>query len=207
MRFIAFFLLTSLAIAGCEIKTPADHQVAPADSAYETDVPYVPTPEPVVDRMLEMAAVSEDDVVYDLGSGDGRIVLRAVQKYDVQRAVGIEIVPELVRQSRNYARLAGVADRVTFRKADLFDVPLDDATVVTMYLFTDVITRLQPKLLRELDPGDRIVSHEYTGDDRWPPDTTVHLDDHAIHFWRVPEPIPSWAVPDSVAAPDSLTAP
>ena len=207
MRFIAFFLLASLATAGCEIKTPADHQVAPADSAYETDVPYVPTPEPVVDRMLEMANVSDDDVVYDLGSGDGRIVLRAVQTYDVQRAVGIEIVPELVRQSRNYARLAGVADRVTFRKADLFDVPLHDATVVTMYLFEDVITRLQPKLLRELDPGVRIVSHEYTGDDRWPPDTTVHLDDHAIHVWQVPEEIPSWAVLDSVSASDASSRP
>ena len=191
-----------LAVSGCELKTPADHQQnADVDSLYETDVPYVPTPDPVVERMLEMADVSEGDVVYDLGSGDGRIVRMAVQTYDVKRAVGVELVPELVDKSRSYARLAGITDRTTFHQADLFDIDLYDATVVTMYLYDSVIRKLKPRLLRQLDPGDRVVSHEYTGDDdRWPPDTTVVLGEHAIHLWTVPDDIPEWAAADSLAS-------
>lgn len=159
----------------------------PLDSvfAYETDVPYVATPQPVVRAMLDLAAVAADDVVYDLGSGDGRIVLTAVQQYGA-RGVGVELVPELVRQSREHASLAGASDRATFRRADLFTVDLAPATVVTLYLLPDVMQRLRPKLQRELDPGDRVVAHNYTFQD-WPPDDSVAVDDHDVYLWRVGE--------------------
>lgn len=200
-----------LLLAGCQLKTPGDHAAAdaPLDSIYsadyETDVPYVPTPEPVVNRMLEMAQVSSEDVVYDLGSGDGRIVLTAIQRFDAKRGVGIEIVPEFVEKARSYASLAGVTDRVTFRRADLYKVDLHDATVVAMYLYPDVINDIWPKLMRQLDPGDRIVSHEYTGGVDPSPNQTVRLDDHMIHLWIVPDTLPDGVAPaDSVVAADSL---
>jgi len=122
--------------------------------------------------------------VYDLGSGDGRILMTAAQQYGA-RGIGIEIVPELVAQSRSYARLAGVSDRVQFYRADLFDTSLHEASVLTMYLLPEVIERLLPKIRREMDPGDRVVSHNY-GAKLWPPDRTVRLDpDHVIYLWTI----------------------
>jgi SAM-dependent methyltransferase len=145
----------------------------------------VATPQRVVERMLDLADVGEDDVVYDLGSGDGRIVMTAVQEYGARRGVGIEIVPELVEQSRSYARLAGVSDRVSFYRADLFDTDLSEATVLTMYLLPEVIEKLIPKIRRELDPGDRVVSHNY-GADLWPPDRTEHVSEgHVVYLWTI----------------------
>ena len=175
--------------AGCTSE-PSPERPMPVDSVYsagtpyETDVPYVATPEHVVEAMLDLAEVTEDDVVYDLGSGDGRILMTAAQQYGA-RGVGIEIVPELVAQSRSYARLAGVSDRVQFYRADLFDTSLHEASVLTMYLLPDVIERLLPKIRREMDPGDRVVSHNY-GAELWPPDRTVRLDpDHVIYLWTI----------------------
>ena len=169
------------------------------DSLYETDVPYVATPQKVVRRMLEVAEVGENDVVFDLGSGDGRILMTAAQQYGAS-GVGVEIVPELVEQARSHARLAGVSDRVTFRRQDLFTTDLSRATVVTIYLLPEVNRKLQPKLLRELDPGDRVVSHNYRIG-TWPPDSTVQLDDHTVYLWRVPESVPDSLLPASPAEP------
>ena len=187
---IAAFLLTlSAAIGGCTADQETNRPV-PVDSVYSpgtpytTDVPYVATPQKVVERMLEMADVGEDDVVYDLGSGDGRMVITAAQQYGA-RGVGIEIVPELVEQSRSYARLAGVTDRVDFYRANLFDTDLSEATVLSIYLLPEVIEKLLPKIRREMDPGDRVVSHNY-GDTIWPPDQSERLGpDHVIHVWTI----------------------
>ena len=151
------------------------------------DINYVPTPLPVVERMLELARVGKDDVVYDLGSGDGRIVITAAQKYGA-RGVGIEVNPVWVRDARVIAERLGVADRVSFRIEDLFLSDLSDATVVAFYLFPTVNRKLQPKLARELKPGTRVVSHEY-GIGDWAPDHTetmlVDGERHVIHLWTV----------------------
>jgi len=153
------------------------------------DVPFVPTPMPVVERMLELAQISKDDVVYDLGSGDGRLVISAALRYGA-RAIGVELNPVWVRDARRNAAAAGVADRVTFRIEDLFETDLREATVVTLYLLPAVNRKLLPKLRSELRPGARIVSHEYGLGD-WPPNRSeemvVNGERHMIHFWIVPK--------------------
>lgn len=167
-----------------------------ADTA-EKGAPYVPTPPHVVWRMLELAEVSSDDVVYDLGSGDGRIVLAAAQRYGA-RGVGIEIDPELVQKARKKARQLGVADRVTFRQRDLFEVDLSDATVVMLYLWPDMNNRLRPKLKRMLDPGDRVVSHSFDIDG-WAADTTVSLGTRTRGGSRT---LFRWTIPDTTDTPE-----
>jgi SAM-dependent methyltransferase len=149
------------------------------------DIFFVPTWEPIVYEMLTLAEVNRDDVVYDLGSGDGRIVILAAQKYGA-RGVGIEIDPKLVAVSRQVAREAQVADRVTFLEGDLFTASIRDATVVTLFLSPTVNRKLAPKLKRELRPGTRIVSHQFDLAD-WPPDKTVRpVDDGtALYLWTV----------------------
>lgn len=150
------------------------------------DVPYVPTPTSVVNRMLQLARVNANDVVYDLGSGDGRIPITAVKEYGVQRAVGIDIDPQRIREANQNAQQAGVSDRVEFRQQDLFETDLSNASVVTLYLLRDVNLRLRPKLLRELKPGTRIVSHAFDMGD-WKPDQTVNVDGRTVYLWTVPE--------------------
>jgi len=158
------------------------------DTTATKDVPYVNTPQRVVERMLEMADVSEGDVVYDLGSGDGRFVITAAQQFGA-RGVGVEIDPDLVREARSKARLAGVSDRVEFRQGDLFDVDLDEATVVMLYLEPDLNMKLRPKLLLQLDPGARVVSHDF-GMGRWSPDRTEKMDGSTLHLWTIPSKLP-----------------
>lgn len=150
------------------------------------DVVYVPTPQTVVNAMLELAEVRDGDVLYDLGSGDGRIPITAVQKFDV-RAVGIDIDPERIAEANANARAAGVTDRVTFRQEDLFQSDFSDATVVTLYLLQRLNEKLKPRLLSELAPGTRIVSHAFTMGDDWPPEQTVRVDGATIYLWTVPE--------------------
>jgi SAM-dependent methyltransferase len=150
------------------------------------DVPYVPTPQEVVDRMLEMANVGKSDVVYDLGCGDGRLVITAVKKFGARRGVGVDIDPERIRESNENARAAGVTDRVEFREQDLFQTDFKEATVVTLYLLPDVNLRLRPRLLSELKPGTRIVSHAFDMGD-WKPERVEHVDGRNIYFWTVPE--------------------
>lgn len=149
------------------------------------DVPYETTLETIVDKMLELAEVKADDVVYDLGSGDGRIVIAAAKKYGA-RGIGIDIDPERIREARQNAEVAGVADRVRFHEGDLFKADLAEATVVTLYLLPDVNARLQPKLLRELKPGTRIVSHRF-GIGRWRPDKQVSVEGRPVYYWKIPE--------------------
>ncbi|MDQ3196685.1 MAG: methyltransferase domain-containing protein [Pseudomonadota bacterium] len=161
---------------------------AHAQNIVSIDVPYVPTPEPVVEKMLEMARVDSNDVIYDLGSGDGRIVIAAAKKYGA-RGVGVEIDPQLIGEARDNARAAGVADRVEFREGNLFEMDFSDATIVTLYLQRPLNLRLRPKLLRELKPGTRIVSHSFDMGD-WAPADTARVEGRNIYYWVVPKSPP-----------------
>jgi SAM-dependent methyltransferase len=148
------------------------------------EVPFVATPVEVVDAMLRLAKVGPRDVVYDLGCGDGRIVIRAAQLG--ARGVGVDVDGRLVAEAREAAARAGVAERVEFREQDLFGADLHDATVVTLYLFRRMNLELRPKLLAELRPGARVVSHRFDMGD-WKPDRTVTAAGRPIHLWIVPE--------------------
>ncbi len=139
----------------------------------DVPTPYIPSTHGNVDEMLRLAAVTPQDVVYDLGSGDGRIVISAVRDYGA-RGVGIDIDPALVRESTENARRAGVTARAEFRASDIFAVNLTEATVVTMYLLSGLVAKLEPKLLAELKPGTRIVAHDY-GFAKWQPDRKVQI--------------------------------
>jgi precorrin-6B methylase 2 len=148
------------------------------------DVPYVPTPPVVVKAMLKLAEVKPNDVIYDLGCGDGRIAIAAAKDFGA-RAVGIDIDPKRISEAQENANNAGVADRVKFMRGNLFDADIHDATVVTLYLLPSVNLQLKPKLLRDLKPGTRIVSHSFDMGD-WKPDKEVSLDGRTIFFWDVP---------------------
>lgn len=151
----------------------------------EPDVIYVPTPQEVVDEMLLMADVKQGDVLYDLGSGDGRIPITAAKRFKV-RAVGIEINPERIEEANRNAAENKVTDLVTFRNDDLFESDFSEATVVTLYLLETLNEKLRPKLLRELKPGTRIVSHAFRMGD-WEPEKSANINGKMIYFWRVPE--------------------
>jgi SAM-dependent methyltransferase len=153
-------------------------------SVLARDVPYVPTPERVVAKMLEVAKVGPNDVVYDLGSGDGRIVIAAAKKG--ARGVGIDIDAERIWEAKNNAIAAGVAERVQFRQEDLFKTDFREATVVTMYLLSAVNLKLRPRLLAELRPGTRIVSHAFDMGD-WKPLETHKVGSSTVYYWVVPE--------------------
>ena len=157
--------------------------VAPL-SASAQDVPFLESPEYVVEAMLELAEVTERDIVYDLGSGDGRIVIAAAVNYKA-RGVGIELEPDLVELSNVKAREAGVADRVRFVEGDLFEADFSEATVVTLYLYPKVNRRLQPLLAEQLAPGTRVVSHKYEIDG-WQPDKRTTVGGRLIFFYIVP---------------------
>lgn len=150
------------------------------------DVPYVPTPQPVVDRMLELAKVGKGDVVYDLGSGDGRIVITAAKEHGA-RGVGIDLNPERVAEARANAKEAGVADQVEFRQADLFKTDLSKADVVTLYLLTSVNHKLRPQLWKQLDVGTRVVSHAFDMGEEWPAEHTEQVDGSTIYYWTITE--------------------
>jgi SAM-dependent methyltransferase len=153
------------------------------------DVIYVPTPRTVVEEMLRLADVQADDLVYDLGSGDGRIVIAAARDRGAH-GVGIDIDPRRVREATENAKLAGVSDRVEFRQQDLFETDFSDATVVTLYLLPDLNLKLRPKILQELKPGTRIVSHSFDMGD-WQPEQVVEVDGRTIYYWTVPENPPA----------------
>jgi ubiquinone/menaquinone biosynthesis C-methylase UbiE len=152
------------------------------------DVPYVPTKYPVVDEMLKLAGVQKGDIVYDLGCGDGRLVVTAAQRYGA-RGVGFDIDPERIAESIENATKAGVTGLVKFHEQDLFTADFHDATVMTLYLLTSVNLRLRPKLLRELKPGTRIVSHNF-GMGEWKPEASSSVDvediSHEVYLWIIP---------------------
>ena len=149
------------------------------------DIHFVPTPDEVVDAMLRLAEVGPDDIVYDLGSGDGRIPIAAARRFGA-RGVGIDLDPKLVAQASRSAQDAGVADRVKFIEADIFEADIANATVVTLYLLTSINERLRPKLLKELRPGTRVVSHQFRMGD-WQPDREAVVDYRPLFLWRVPK--------------------
>ena len=162
-------------------------QISPQTKEIKRDVPYVPTPQNVVDEMLRLANVTKDDVVYDLGCGDGRLVITAVQKFGAKRGFGVDIDPERIAESNANAKAAGVTDRVTFAVQDLFQTDLKDATVVTLYLLPEVNLKLRPKLWSELRPGSRVVSHSFNMGD-WAPQKTVTVSPggQRLYFWTIP---------------------
>jgi SAM-dependent methyltransferase len=168
------YLLSALFALGMPTQPPR---------ARTPDIHFAATPQPVADAMLKLARVTPDDVVYDLGSGDGRIVILAAQKYGA-RGVGVELDARLVEVSRQVAREGAVADQVTFVQGDLFDADLSNATVVTLWLSNSVNIRLEAKLKRELRPGARIVSHQFPIG-TWPPDATIRVDGEIVHLWTI----------------------
>ena len=162
-----------------------------AGETREPDVHYVPTPTDVVAKMLDMADVGGDDIVYDLGCGDGRIVISAARERGA-RGIGIDIDPARIAESRENAEKAGVTDRVEFLEQDLFTTDLGDATVVTLYLLPSLNLKLLPKLIEELKPGTRIVSHSFSMGD-WDPDESAMVDGHHVYFWVIPSNVSgSW---------------
>lgn len=165
--------------------TPAEPK---APGGRTPDVIFVPTPRPVVDAMLKAAAVGPDDVLYDLGSGDGRIPITAAQRWGT-RGVGIDIDPVRIREANAAAVEAGVTDDVRFVEADLFQADLSEATVISLYLLPSLNMRLRPTLLR-LKPGTRIVSHNYHLGD-WQPDQTENVGHSTVYSWTVPETLPA----------------
>jgi hypothetical protein len=199
-------LLGTAALAGCAQEQGSTASEGAADTAgvtlntdpstmtdsmvLESDVPFVESPQPVVDRMLEIGNVTEADTLYDLGSGDGRIPITAAREYGAH-GVGIEIKPDLVERARRNAEDAGVGDRVEFRQGDLFEADISDATIVTLYLLPSVNLELRPKLFRELAPGTRVVSHDFDMDE-WEPDTTWESDGDTVYRWTIPEELPAF---------------
>jgi len=196
--------VASLAIAGCsppaqtiaetsqaetEIQSPQSEAGSQSSPIREPDVVYVPTPQAAVEQMLALAKVSKDDVLYDLGSGDGRIPITAAQKFGT-RGVGIDINPERIREARENARKAGVSDLVEFRNEDLFQADFSQATVVTLYLLPSLNVKLRPELFRQLKPGTRVVSHDFDMG-QWKPERVVQVDGETLYLWTIPEEVPA----------------
>src|SRR3954452_11983008 len=171
----------SLAAGGLLAVTAAAAPVTPP----RLYVPYVPSPNPVVDGMLKLAGVSAADTVYDLGCGDGRIVIAAAKTYGA-KGVGVDINPERLEEARANAKSAKVEDKVHFEENDLFKANISNATVVTLYLLPGVNERLKPKLMKELKPGTRIVSHSFDMGD-WKPEKDEVIEGRHIYLWTVPK--------------------
>ncbi len=146
-------------------------------------VPFVPTPQEVVDKMIELAGVKKGDVVYDLGSGDGRIVITAAKKG--ARAVGFDVDGDLVKESRENIRKAGLEKMAEIKQQDILTVDLSPASVVTMYLLPDVNLKLRPNIMKQMKPGSRVVSHAFDMGD-WKPDKVERVNGRTVYLWTVP---------------------
>lgn len=166
---------------------PVLAQAAPP--ARGPDVIFVPTPNDVVNKMLELARVTAKDIVYDLGCGDGRIVITAAQKFGA-RGVGIDIDPQRIREARDNASRGKVNDKVRFVQGDLFEADISEATVVTLYLLTELNLKLRPKLMSDLQPGTRVVSHAFAMGD-WKPERSETVNGSSVYLWRIPPRQPS----------------
>lgn len=178
MRGHGLILSLLLAASGVGLACAQDAKRTP-------DVIYVPTPQEVVEDMLRLADVRKGDVLYDLGSGDGRIAVTAAKKYGV-RAVGIDIDPDRIREATDNARKGGVAKLVQFRREDLFAADFREATVVTLYLLPDLNLKLRPQLQAQLRPGTRVVSHQFDMGD-WKPDKVLESNGRTVYFWVMPQ--------------------
>jgi cyclopropane fatty-acyl-phospholipid synthase-like methyltransferase len=156
----------------------------PFKGTKQPDVRYVPSPDSVVDAMLELAHVTAGDIVFDLGSGDGRIPITAAKRYGAF-GVGVEIDAKLNREALDNAKKAGVADRVRFFTQDLFEADISEASVVTLFLLPRINQALLPKLRRELRPGTRIVSHQFDMGEQWPPEKSQDVNGLMIYLWTI----------------------
>lgn len=172
-------LLASALVASVPVIARA--QPAPSRTP---DVIFVPTPEDVIEEMFKLTKVGGKDVLYDLGSGDGRIPITAAKRFGT-RGVGVDIDPQRIKEANENAQKAGVTDKVKFIHGDLFEMDLSPATVITLYLLPSLNVKLRPKLLK-LKPGTRIVSHEFDMGD-WKPERTVKVGTRSVHFWTVPK--------------------
>jgi len=183
VRRINAFVAGLLLIAGA---ASAQAQPPPpqAPALRPPDVFYLPTPQPVVDGMLQLAKVTDKDVVYDLGCGDGRIPITAAQKYGA-RGVGIDIDPQRIKEANENAKAAGVTGKVQFLNQDLFESDFSDATVVTLYLLPGLNEKLAPQLKKQLKPGARIVSHAFLMGDTWPSDDHGEIDGKRYYLWII----------------------
>lgn len=183
-RFSSLGLSLFLAVTGlASFSSLAPRAAYGQDLESKKIVPFVPTPQEVVDKMIELAGVKAGDVVYDLGSGDGRIVITAAKKG--ARAVGFDVDGSLVKESRENIRKAGVEERAEIRQQDILTVDLSGASVVTMYLLPDVNLKLKPHILSQMKPGSRVVSHAFDMGD-WKPDKTERVDGRTVYLWTVP---------------------
>lgn len=170
------FLATLFMAAAATAQEPEVHK----------DVPYVPTPPDVVERMLKLGNAKAGDIHYDLGCGDGRIVIMAVQKFGAARGTGYDIDPERIKEANENAEQAGVTGKVKFILGNLFEADFRDATLVTLYLLPEVNMRLRPKLLKDLKAGSRIVSHQFDMGD-WEPDKQIQIEWRTVYMWTVTE--------------------
>lgn len=179
------FVVAGIAAFASVLSSPTDAQTR---MKREPTLIYVPTPQNIVDKMLEVAKVTKDDYVFDLGSGDGRIPITAAARYGA-RGFGVDINPRLIEEARANAKAAGVSDRVEFRRQDLFRTSVRDATVVGLYLFVWANVKLRPRLISELRPGSRIVAHDFPIGDDWQPDVEEDVDNRTVYLWYVPAPV------------------
>jgi SAM-dependent methyltransferase len=184
--------LFALAAASLVLVTPFDvvaiePSFAPTQAltGESLDVPYVPTPQSVVNKMLDIAKVNDKDYLIDLGSGDGRILIAAAKRFGA-KGMGVDIDAARIQEAKTNAINARVEDKVEFRKQDLFETDLRKATVLTMYLLPRVNLQLRPRILNELKPGTRVVSHNFDMGD-WQPDQKIKVDGRTIYLWIVPE--------------------
>ena len=185
---IRLLSITSLAL-GLVLAMPAPPALAQAAAAGQLrspDVIYVPTPPEVVAAMLKVAKVGPGDVIYDLGSGDGRIVIAAVKDFGAVRGTGIDIDPQRIKEANANAVTNKVTDKVRFLNQDLFTTNLSEATVISLYLLPSLNLKLRPKLMAELKPGTRIVSHAFDMGD-WAPEQTIDVDGRKVYFWTIPK--------------------
>jgi len=155
------------------------------------DIGYIPTPQEVVEAMLTLVGVTKDDILYDLGSGDGRVIITAAQQFGT-RGVGIDIDPNRIREAKENAQQAGVSDRVVFRQQDLFETDFSEATVVVVYLLPHLNIRIRPELFRQLKPGTRVVSHDFDMGE-WHPNRVMRIHKPAestLYYWVIGSQIP-----------------
>ena len=175
-------LVATMVVASIPGASIASAQEAPAR---RPDVIYVPTPEAVVEAMLQVANVTKNDIVYDLGCGDGRIPVTAAKKYGAT-GVGIDIDPQRIKEAKENVAKNNVGDKVTIVQGDLFEQDLSKATVVTLYLLPSLNVKLMPKLMKELKPGTRIVSHAFDMGD-WKPEKELDVEGRKVYFWTIPK--------------------
>ena len=176
------------AASAVSLLLPAGRALAQAAAApaRRLDVPYVPTPQSVVDKMLDLAQVGKKDVLYDLGCGDGRIVVTAAKERGA-RGTGIDLDPARIAEAKENAKRAGVADRASFRVGDLFETDFSEATVVTLYLLPTINVKLRPQLWKQLKAGTRVVSHAFDMGPEWPPEKTAEVEGRKIYYWTIRE--------------------